>query len=60
VVEADDVCSHPVTAAQLRMYPPGQRAAQPVPLSVTVCPRSSTMRVLPVRPGTEIPNYTTS
>ncbi|MGO8888080.1 MAG: DUF4232 domain-containing protein [Streptosporangiaceae bacterium] len=60
VVEAGNVCRHPVNGAQLRVYPPGQKGAQYVPLSVQVGRRQSTMHVLPVRRATGVPNYATS
>jgi len=59
VVDTGAVCANPITAASLRVYPPGQTHAQHVELSVRVCPSRSTMNVSPVRPGTGIPFYTT-
>jgi Protein of unknown function (DUF4232) len=42
----------------LRVHPPGQALGQEVELSVTVCRHRPSMGVLPVRPGTGIPEYT--
>jgi hypothetical protein len=59
VGDAGAFCAHPVPAARLRVFPPGQTRSQLVPLAVHVCPHRVTMRVLPVRPGTGIPRFTT-
>jgi hypothetical protein len=56
VVDAGAMCS-PVTAAYLRVYPPGQKTAWPEPLSVQVCPNRAAMSVAPVSPGTGVPFY---
>jgi Protein of unknown function (DUF4232) len=59
VGDAGAFCAHPVSAAQLRVFPPGQTHSQLVQLAVQVCRHRVTMRVLPVRPGTGIPFFTT-
>jgi hypothetical protein len=58
VGDAGAFCAHPVQAAQLRVFPPNQTHSQLVELRVQVCPHRVTMHVLPVRPGTGIPNFT--
>jgi hypothetical protein len=60
VTSTGSLCTNPVTAARLRVYPPGQTVAKPVFLSVQVCPHRVTLRVAPVRAGTGVPGFTTS
>ncbi len=59
--------SRGVTAAGLRVVPPGQSLPSPAGeadeiehFSLQVCPHQSSMHVLPVHSGTGIPNYTFS
>ena len=59
--------SQGVTAAGLRVVPPGQSLPSPAGeadeiehFSLQVCPNQSSMHVLPVHSGTWIPNYTFS
>ena len=58
VIDAFNLCAHPVSGAALRVFPPGQTHSQPVPLRVKVCPHRVTMVVLPVHSGTGIPQHT--
>ena len=55
IAVASAACRAPVTAAGLRITPPGARAAQRIGLVFSVCPRHRTLLVGPVRPGTGIP-----
>jgi hypothetical protein len=48
-------CRVPVTAAAVRITPPGTRARQQVGLVFRVCARHRTLAVGPVRAGTGIP-----
>ena len=48
-------CRVPVTAAAVRITPPGTRAAQRIGLVFQVCARHRTLTVGPVRAGTGIP-----
>jgi hypothetical protein len=59
VTDAGAVCAHPVKAAGLRVYPPGQSVAQPVPLAISVCANRPTLQVRAVHHGTGIPGFTT-
>jgi len=52
------VCSRPVTADGLRVYPPGQRVAHAIPFSFKVCAHRGVLSVGPVRAGVGIPGYT--
>jgi hypothetical protein len=58
VTDAGAVCSHPVNAATVRVFPPGQTRAQDTDLSVQACPRHRTLNVRAVRAGAGIPGYT--
>lgn len=68
VGDASAICgSQGVTAAGLRVVPPGESLPSPAGeadeiehFSLQVCPKQSSMRVLPVHSGTGIPNYTFS
>lgn len=57
VVNAGAVCAHPVSGSTLRVFPPGQRAAQLLLFPAQMCPHRSTMRVDAVHPGTGIPFF---
>jgi hypothetical protein len=59
VVDASLVCSHPVKATDLRVFPPGQFHSQNVPLATLACPGKSVLQVDSVHPGTGIPGFTT-
>lgn len=58
VTDAGAVCAHPALAAGLRVYPPGQTVAQPVPLAIEVCSNRATLQVRAVHDGTGIPGFT--
>jgi hypothetical protein len=68
VVDTGALCSGPgVTAAGLRVVPPGQSLPRPAGeadevenFPVQVCAHQSSMNVRPVRSGTGIPDYTIS
>jgi hypothetical protein len=57
VVNAFDVCAHPVRATQIRVFPPGQFHAQSVDLATMACPGKSVLQVDSVHPRAGIPNY---
>ena len=59
VTDAGAVCAHPVKAAGVKVYPPGQTVAQPVPLAFEVCANRATLQVRAVHDGTGIPGFTT-
>ncbi|HEX6931002.1 MAG TPA: DUF4232 domain-containing protein [Streptosporangiaceae bacterium] len=59
VTNAFLVCSHPVQATDLRVFPPGQTHSQNVPLATGQCPGKSVLAVDSVHPGTGIPGFTT-
>ena len=56
--DAGAVCAHPVRTATLRVFPPGQRRAQFVPLATEACLHRSVLRVRAVHSGTGIPGFT--
>jgi hypothetical protein len=58
VTDAGAVCAHPVRAAGLRVYPPGQTTAQPVPLAIEMCSKRPVLQVRTVHDGTGIPGFT--
>jgi len=58
VVDASIVCSHPVKATDLRVFPPGQFHSQNVPLATLACAGKSVLQVDSVHPGTGIPGFT--
>ena len=58
VTDAGAVCAHPVRTVTLRVFPPGQRRAQFVPLALQACPHRSVLRVRAVHSGTGIPGFT--
>jgi len=47
-----------VRTATLRVFPPGQRRAQFVPLALEACLHQRVLRVRAVHPGTGIPGFT--
>jgi hypothetical protein len=52
------VCAHPVRTVTLRVFPPGQRRAQFLPLALDACLHHRVLRVRPVHSGTGIPGFT--
>jgi uncharacterized protein DUF4232 len=60
VVDAGALCSSPVTAVGLKVFPPGARRSQSIDFSFAACPHSGVLIVGPVRAGVGIPGFTTS
>lgn len=60
VTQAAFVCSHPVKAALLKVFPPGQRHAQLVGFASQGCPGKSVLHVDAVHPRAGIPGFSTS
>lgn len=60
VLDAGAVCSAPVTAAGLKVFPPGETRSESVPFSFAACAHRGVLIVAPVRAGVGIPGYTTS
>ena len=60
ITDASLVCSHPVKASDLRIFPPGQFHSQNVPLATQQCVGKSVLSVDSVHPGTGIPGFTNS
>lgn len=60
VTQAGFVCSHPVKAAELKVFAPGQTHPQLVPLATEGCPGKSLMHVDSVHPRAGIPGYSAS
>lgn len=60
ITDASLVCSHPVKATDLRIFPPGQFHSQNVPLATRQCIGKSVLSVDSVHPGTGIPGFTNS
>lgn len=58
VTDAGAVCAHPVRTVTLRVFPPGQRSAQFLPLALDACLHHRVLRVRPVHSGTGIPGFT--
>jgi hypothetical protein len=56
--DAGAVCAHPVRTVNLRVFPPGQRRAQFVPLTLEACLHQRVLRVRAVHSGTGIPLFT--
>ena len=59
VTDAGARCSHPTTAAGLRVYAPGQTKARTVTTPVTVCAHRGVLAVGAVRPGVGVPGEVT-
>jgi hypothetical protein len=59
VTDASLVCSHPVQATDIRVFPPGQFHSQNVPLPTRQCIGKSVLSVDSVHPGTGIPGFST-
>jgi hypothetical protein len=55
IVEAGNVCSHPVTATDLRVRAPGQRGTTDIPFSFDTCHSGRILVVGPIKPGVGIP-----
>jgi uncharacterized protein DUF4232 len=60
VVDAGALCAHPVSAAGLKVFPPGATRSQSIDFSFAACPHSGVLIVGPVRAGVGIPGFTTS
>lgn len=60
VLDAGAVCSVPVMASGLKVFPPGAKRAQLIPFSFAACARRGVLIVGPMRAGVGIPGYTTS
>ncbi len=58
--EAGNFCNKPIDTTTLRVYTPGQKAAQILPFRWQACRGRSTLRVDAVHPRTGIPMFTTS
>jgi hypothetical protein len=58
VTDAGAICAHPVRTVTLRVFPPGQRRAQFVPLALDACLHHRVLHVRPVHSGTGIPGFT--
>ena len=57
VTQAGFICAHPVKAALLRVFPPGQTHAQLVPFSSGGCRGKSVLHVDALHPGAGIPGF---
>lgn len=57
VTDASIVCSHPVQATDIRVFPPGQFHSQNVPLATRQCIGKSVLSVDSVHPGAGIPGF---
>ena len=57
VVDASLVCSNPIPATQIKVYPPGQFHSQSVSLATQVCLGRSVLQVDSVQPRAGIPGY---
>jgi hypothetical protein len=55
IVDAGNVCSHPVLAVGLRVRAPGQWSSTIIPLPFEACHGASVLRVGPIQPGVGIP-----
>lgn len=60
VLDAGAVCSSPVTATSLKVFPPGATRSEPIPFSFAACSHKGVLVVGPVRAGVGIPGFTTS
>jgi Protein of unknown function (DUF4232) len=60
VVDAGALCSAPVTASGLKVFPPGATRSQSIPFSFAACTHRGVLIVGPVRAGVGIPGFTTS
>jgi hypothetical protein len=55
IVEAGNVCSHPVTAARLKVRAPHQGSSTQLPFQFQACRHKRVLVVGPIRPGVGIP-----
>jgi hypothetical protein len=60
VTQAGFVCSHPVKATLLKVFPPGQTHAQLVEFASQGCPGKSLMKVDAMHPRAGIPGFSSS
>ena len=60
IVDAGAVCSKPVGAVALKVFPPGATGADSVPFSFDACAHRGVLVTGPVRAGVGIPGFTTS
>lgn len=60
VLDAGAVCSSPVMATSLKVFPPGATRSEPIPFSFAACSHKGVLVVGPVRAGVGIPGFTTS
>jgi Protein of unknown function (DUF4232) len=60
VVDAGAVCSSPVTATGLNVFPPGATRSESIPFSFSACAHRAVLIIGPVRAGVGIPGFTTS
>ena len=60
VTQAGFICAHPVKAAVLKVFPPGQRHAQLVDFPSEGCPGRSVLHVDALHPRAGIPGFTSS
>ena len=60
IVDSGAVCSPSVTAAGLKVFPPGARRWESIPFSFSACAHRGVLVVGPVRAGVGIPGFTTS
>ncbi len=60
VLDAGAVCSSPVTASGLKVFPPGATRSESIPFSFAACAHRGVLIVGPVRAGVGIPGFTTS
>ena len=60
ITSAPLICAHPVSAAQIRVFPPGQFHAQKLPLATEQCVARSVMSVDAVHPRAGIPGFSST
>jgi hypothetical protein len=60
VTDASQLCAHPVKAAVLRVFPPGQFHAQLVGFPSSGCPGTSVMHVDAMHPRAGIPGFSSN
>jgi hypothetical protein len=60
VTDPGAVCVHPVTGHELKVYAPGEFAAETTPFTVSVCPHNVTLHVDAVHANAGIPNFSNS
>ncbi|MDR2987472.1 MAG: hypothetical protein LBV34_21805, partial [Nocardiopsaceae bacterium] len=57
IINAFNLCNHPVQAISIRVFPPGQVHSQSVPLATKQCVGKSVLSVDSVHPGAGIPGF---